>query len=276
MARIRRGEADEPEDRAARYLIDELQKAVIRDPESETLSTRHDELVTALQAVCARLGIPWKPAYPSLRAWGRSSGIANLDSLARKPIARKQFEPLLDALDAREGLFEPVEASDPPDGGWESIDAKVKAIRDAFVLADSSIDYGNMARQCRDIFVDLAAATYREDAHGPLPEPVPGQGGGDVKRRLTAFVRSEVQGGHDEVMRGLATKALDLANVLQHRQGVERWEAANLADSTILVVRLFRRLARCRPTERVGGKAHSHTLRPNPPQPLPYSTRSGL
>lgn len=241
VERIRRGTAGEPDDRAARYLIDELEKCLLRDPDAHSLATRHDALMTALEAVCARLGIPWRPQYPSLRAWGKNADVAGPPMFARD-VAREQFVPLLDALDDREELFEPVGEGEEL-AGWDAVDDEVQAIREDFVTADSASDYANLARQCREVFVTLADLVYEEDVHGPLPERELGTGGGTVKARLGGFIRTEAAGSRHGEMRAVALRALDLANQLQHRRTTERWEAASLADATIFVVGLLRRLA---------------------------------
>src|SRR5215216_3166109 len=42
VERIRRGSASEADDRAARYLIDEAEKACLRDPDASSLGPRYD------------------------------------------------------------------------------------------------------------------------------------------------------------------------------------------------------------------------------------------
>lgn len=198
--------------------------------------------MTALEAVCERQEIEWSPKYSSLRAFGRGVDLSRVPSMLVYRTAGEQFESLLDALDTDVRLFEPVDSDEEKElEGWEHVDAEVGSLRDDFALADSASDYANLARQCREIFVSLADAAYDEERHGLLKKPKDG-GGGTVKPRLEAVIRTEAAGSAREELRAVALKTLDLANKLQHRKTTTRPDAATLCDSTVMMVRILRRL----------------------------------
>jgi hypothetical protein len=238
VERIRRGTASESDDRAARYLIDELEKACLRDPGAGRFGTRYDALMQALEEVCKRLNLSWKARHRSLRAWGKAHDISRLTATQQKQVVRAQFESLLDGLDDPSGISL-IKSVDPQEGGdqWTVLDGEITELREAFAGADSSTDYGNMARQCREIFVSLADAAYDENRHGPVPSD-----GGNVKVRLEAVIRAEARGSANEHMRAMAFKSLNLANKLQHDKAVTRAEAANVADVTLVTAQVVRRL----------------------------------
>lgn len=240
--RIRRGTQSEPDERAARYLIDELIKTCVRDPDGESMGTRYDTLMTALEAVCEREEFGWSPKYRSLRAFGRGVDLSRVPSILVYRTVGEQFESLLDALDSDVRLYEPFDADEEEAlEGWDHVDEEVGSLRDDFATADSASDYANLARQCREIFVSLADAAYDEERHSPLKVPK-GGGGGTVKLRLEAVIRTEAAGSAREELRAVALKTLDLANKLQHRKTTTRPDAATLCDSTVMAVRILRRL----------------------------------
>lgn len=61
------------------------------------------------------------------------------------------------------------------------------------------------------------------------------------------MIRSEAAGGDEKEMRSLVARSLDLANKLQHRRRIERWQAASVVDATVLSVALIRRLVQREP-----------------------------
>ncbi|MFP5326234.1 MAG: hypothetical protein ACLGHT_01990, partial [Acidimicrobiia bacterium] len=231
--RIRRGTQSEPDDRAARWLIDELIKTCVRDPDGESMGTRYDTLMTALEAVRERQEIGWSPKYRSLRAFGRGVDLSRVPTMLVYRTAGEQFESLLDALDSDVRLFEPVDVDEEEElEDWEAVDQEVENLREDFATADSASDYANLARQCREIFVSLAEAAFDAERHGPLKKPKDG-GGGTVKLRLEAVIRMEAAGSAREELRAVALKTLDLANKLQHRKTTTRPDAASLCDCTV-------------------------------------------
>jgi hypothetical protein len=244
---IRRGRQPEPDDRAARYLIDELEKCCLRDPAADSLGTRYDTLMTALEAVCERQDINFSPRYPSLRAWGRSHDLSSEPTFARRTVARGQFLPVLDALDgvADDELSHMLDDTDME--SWPAISTALLGIRADYAVAQTVKEYKSLAIQCRDIFVELAELAYEEERHGPLPQPPAGAGHGDVKRRLEAVIRTEAAGHDEEEMRSLTAKSLNLANKLQHRRRIARWQVASMIDATVLTVALVRRLVQHEP-----------------------------
>lgn len=239
--RIRRGSQSEPDDRAARWLIDELIKTCVRDPDGDSMATRYDTLMTALEAVCERQEIGWAPAHRSLRAFGKAVDLSRVPPMSVYRVAGSQFDSLLDALDSDTRLYEPVDMGEEEQlEGWELVDSEVGALREDFAVADSASDYSNLARQCREIFVSLADAAYDRDRHGEFELPDEG-GRGDVKARLTAVIRSEARGSRAADLRAVALKTIDLANTLQHRKSASRADAATLCDTTLMTVRIVRR-----------------------------------
>lgn len=239
VKRIRRDTAGETDDRAARYLIDELEKACTRDPTGDSLGTRYDNLMEALEAVSDRLNLEWKPKYPSLRSWGKAHDVDELSGWQVRRVARVQFETLLDALDDPSGITLIHSVAEPSDGNqWDIVEQEALALREGFAVATSATEYGNIARQCRELFVSLAAAAYDEDRHGPVAK-----NGGSVKKRIEAVIRVTLQGAAGKELRDVAIKALDLANTLQHRKTTTRAEAAVVADITLVTVNIIRQLA---------------------------------
>ena len=163
VERVRRGTHSEPDDRAARYLIDELIKTCVRDPDGESMGTRYDTLLTALDAVCDRQEIGWRPQYRSLRAFGKKVDLSRVASFQTYRVAGRQFEPLLDALNGDVRLVEPIDEDEEEElEGWDLVDQEIVGLREDFAVADSPKDYANLARQCREIFVSLAQAAYNQ------------------------------------------------------------------------------------------------------------------
>jgi hypothetical protein len=237
VERIRRGTSHEPDDRAARYLIDEIVKCCVRERKTETLGPRYDTLMTALETVCERRGISWSAEYSSLRAWTKAHDLTDVPSWERGSIAGEQFETLLDALDSETSLFEPIDEEWLD--GWAAVDAEIDELRRDFAIADSASDYANLARQCREVFVSLADIAFLGSRHGPIPS---GEQAPNVKPRLRAVIATEAQGAAQEELRGVALKTLDLANSLQHRKSTTRSEIATCCDATILTAAMVKRL----------------------------------
>ncbi len=179
---IRRGRQPEPDDRAARYLIDELEKCCVRDPAADSLGTRYDALMTALEAVCERRDIAFRPRYPSLRAWGRGRDISREPAIAQRAAARGQFLPVLDALDcvAEDELSHAADETEV--SGWPAIETALHGLRVDYAVAQTVKEYKSLAIQCRDVFVELADLAYEEHRHGPLPPRPAGAGGAPSSR----------------------------------------------------------------------------------------------
>jgi hypothetical protein len=55
-------------------------------------------------------------------------------------------------------------------------------------------------------------------------------------------IRTEAAGSSREELRAVAIKTLDLANKLQHRKTTSSADAATLCDTTVMTVRIVRRL----------------------------------
>jgi hypothetical protein len=238
---IRRGRQPEPDDRAARYLIDELEKCCLHDPDADSRGPRYDTLMTALEAVCERREIDFSPRYPSLRSWGRAQEGSILSASFQREAARAQFAPVLDALDGITDSELHYAVDERELEGWPAINAALEDVRAEFALASTSKEYRSIAIECREVFVALADLAYDEGRHGLLPAPEPGAGGGRVKPRLEV-IRIEAAGASNKEMRSLVLNSLDLANKLQHSRGIERWRVASMIDATVLSVALIGRL----------------------------------
>jgi len=246
IARLRRGHEDENDRDGARYLIDELESAIIRGATEPTGSqgTRYRALMVALQATTTRLGIHFTPDYDSLGSLVKAHpGLGKMGPLLRGPIVRGPFGPLLEALDdpMSRHLHDPV---DQPLTGWAKVDAEIAELRSNAAGASSGHDRGAVGRLCREVFVSLASASYDAARHGPLPDPPTGGGGGTVNPRLTAVISVEAAGGSRDKLRAVVAKSLDLANSLQHRKEPSDVEAMICADATIFVAAAIRRLTR--------------------------------
>lgn len=237
---IRIGRQPEPDDRAARYLIDELEKCCLHDPDANSRGPRYDTLMTALEAVCERREIDFTPRYSSLRAWGRAQEGSILPTSFQREAARAQFVPVLDALDGITDSELNYAVDERELEGWPAIDAALGEVRADFPLASTSKAYRSIAIECREVFVALADLAYDEDRYASPPEPA--AGGGSVKHRLEAVIRAEAAGTSNKEMRALALNSIDLANKLQHSPTIERWQAASMIDATVLSVALIGRL----------------------------------
>ncbi len=244
ISRLRRGDENEPDRDGARYLINELESAIIRgarDP-AGSQGTRYRNLIVALEATTDRLGIRFRPEHDSLGSLARAHpGLGSMPTMLRSAVVRGPFEALLEALDEPQArkLFEPI---DQPTTGWAALDDEIAQLRrDAAGMA-SGLDRGAIGRLCREIFVSLADAAYDEKRHGPLPEPKEGAGGGSVKTRIEAVIATEAVGSNLALLRSVSNKCLDLANRLQHRKNPSDAESMICADATIFVVTAVRRL----------------------------------
>ena len=71
---------------------------------------------------------------------------------------------------------------------------------------------------------------------------MPETGGRGTVDDLEAVIRTEASGSGNDEIRAVALKTLDLANKLQHRKTTSRGDIATLCDSTVMTVRIVRRL----------------------------------
>lgn len=244
IKRLRDGNAGEDDRDGARYLIDELQKASIRgakDP-TGTNGSRYRELMVALQATTERLDIKFAPERDSLGALVKlHPEIATGGSLIAGVVARRQFEPLLEALDepADRQVLEPIGL---PQTGWDRVDQDIAELRKNAAGATSGHDRGAVGRLCREVLVSVAKTAYDEDRHGPLSEREEGAGGGTVMRKLEAILAKEASGSSHAELRSVLRKTMEFANTIQHRAGASDAEAMICADITIALTAAFRRL----------------------------------
>jgi hypothetical protein len=169
--RLRDGYADENDRDGARYLIDELDSAIVRGARRPqgNYGTRYRDLIVALEATAGRLGFTFRPDYDSLGALVHAfPGLATSAPIDRRN-ATAQFKPLLDALDRPPSrrLIDPVGA---PATGWAKVDAEIDELRRDAATTRTRHDRAEIGRLCRKALISVADAACDESRHGPLPQ----------------------------------------------------------------------------------------------------------
>lgn len=109
-------------------------------------------------------------------------------------------------------------------------------MRARFLAARHAEDYQGVGHLCRELLISVADEVFDPALHratdGVEPSPT------DARRRLDAFVDTELRGDGNEEARRHAKSAVSLASALLHKRTASyRW-AAMCAEATLSVVNI--------------------------------------
>ncbi|MGA6207323.1 hypothetical protein ACPESR_21510 [Nocardia testacea] len=200
----------------------------------------------ALRAVTQRLGVEFEPPFRNFTTfktyWLRNNASGSWQ--ARRTILADLFEPVrvkLVALEERSLDFLADPISPRPLTGWPRVDEEIRELRRRFQTATTSQDYRAIGSHCVGVLEALSRTVYDPSRHlreGEAEPPVD-----KTKSRIGRFIEDAAEGPGNAEIRGLATKAVELAHRVKHSSTATRRSAGIAADASILLANILRRLA---------------------------------
>ena len=250
LDKLRRGAVDGRDDLGAavglaRLCHDELEAFGTGGGERLTNDTARAAL-RALRATTTRLGTDFDPPFHDLATfkshWLRTGAYGSWQS--RRDLLNDLFEPLHARLIRLED--QAVEATlalpvSPHAGtGWPRVDDEVRELHRRFQSSTTPQDCRAVGTHCVGVLEALGRTVYDPARHlrdGETP-PAPDK----TKQRLGRYIEDAVPGTKNEEVRGLASKAVELAHRIKHSETPTRRDAGIAADAVILVANILKRL----------------------------------
>lgn len=213
---------------------------------SQTLDDREIALVlTALAAACRRLGITFEVPFRNFTTfrtyWNRNDGHGSWQ--VRREMVTGFFEPLhLKLARLEEGMLEALSTPISPHAqvGWPLVDTEILELRRRFETATTPQDYRALGTNIVGVLEALSAIVYDPLKHLRAGEEVPPVD--KTKNRIGRYVEDSLPGPHNVEVRGLATKAVELAHKVKHSATSTRRDAGIAADAVILLANILKRL----------------------------------
>lgn len=203
----------------------------------------------ALQAVSRRLGysleIPFTNGESFHDYWKRHGAVNSYQ--ARRDILAEIFDPLekfIEELEDRQidgALAHPVS----PRGrtGWQQVDQEVRELRVKFSSARTEADYSDVGNRSVRVIELLSQVVYDSERHARLGDPESGLPVSSTKDRLERFVEFELPGSGNAELRSFVRKAVAVSHSVKHSPAPSRRNAGIVADTSIMLANLLRRIA---------------------------------
>ncbi len=230
----------------AKNPVDELRVELSREmdmmtavatggPRIDDLNGEYRSRRRRIQDLLRRLGIHDPNPHVDLWAWyGKWS--RDLPTYTdRRTYIRDLFQPLHTQMD-RVRVDEVGSGLPGSDNltRWDTISGQVVQLQIRLAELRSPEDVQAIGLICRDIMISLADELHDRSVHGDV--------GNSAVKRLYAAVDSMASGSQHEKLRRLLKATIDYANVVQHRRHGTTREAGLVAEATVGVVHLLRRM----------------------------------
>ena len=174
--------------------------------------------------------------YDDLWAWYGKWSSGDLPTYkSRRLYLSELFQPALSALSRRAAGLAAEPVVEPT--GWPRVDRGVDGIRQRLDTSRNEEEFQTVGLLCRETLISLAQAVYDPARHAVDDEI--SVSSTDAYRMLEGYLRTELAGSSNEVIRAHAKAALKLANQLQHRRTADLRHAALCAEATRSVVNII-------------------------------------
>lgn len=204
-------------------------------------------LIRTCRVVCSRIGLSF-PELPfrdrsSFRRYWLDQGMTGSYE-RRREYLRDLFEHLeLQVAHAREfemtqQLAVPVNGGTPT--GWARIDREVSQLRASFAAARTEKDHSAVGHACTRIVEELGVQCFDETLDVLPGASVPPRD--KTKIRLDAVINRLAQGSENDDLRRVARATIEFSQTVKHRSTPTRRDAGIVADTTIQLVNIMRRL----------------------------------
>lgn len=200
----------------------------------------------ALAATLSRIGItlsfPWRDFTTFKAHWLRNGCSGSWQ--ARRDLLNELFAPIQAELDRQEEAqfrARNAEAVSPSTKtGWPRVDEELAELRRRFRTASTTQDYRDVGNRAVAVLEALSRTIYDPAVHlrDGETEPPPDK----TKQRLSRYVEDSLAGRDNEVIRGVASKVIELAHSVKHSTEPTRREAGIAADSVIMLANILRRV----------------------------------
>lgn len=202
--------------------------------------------ILAHRATLRRLGIefnlPFRDFSGFYRQWTKLGLVGSGSWASRRGYLAELFEPLetkLAELDEKRYL-NPI-ASPPGNAGtgWNEVDKALHQMRRRFETARTAAEYKEVGLHAVSVIEALSAAAF-DESQLPPGEPLPPVG--NTMDRIDVYIRFNLSGRDNEILRGLIRKSNEWANKVKHRSTPGRLDAGIAADAVTLLASTLRRL----------------------------------
>jgi hypothetical protein len=190
---------------------------------------------TTIARELVRRGLQDPNPFADLWAWyGKWSGGDLPHYQSRRRFIADLYQPLRDQLTLGDSSASRVFAEPT---GWDRVDRDLDDLRLTLEQARTEPEFQSIGLRCREILISLAQVVFDPNRHATSNDVEPSAT--DAKRRLEAYIATELAGSSHESLRRHAKAALELSNDLQHRRTAAFRTAALCAEATTSVVNLI-------------------------------------
>lgn len=173
--------------------------------------------------------------YKDLWEWYGKWSSGDLPSWqSRRQYIGELYSPLLERL-ASGPSQRGAEVFEEPTG-WTRVDRCIGEARARLAEAETEEQYQTVGLLCRETLISLAGIVFDPAVHEAVDGVEPSET--DAKRKLEAYLNTELQGETNKISRRHAKAALDLANELAHKRTANFRLAALCAEATASVVNI--------------------------------------
>lgn len=204
-------------------------------PRIDNVNQEYRERRHAIRSFLLAAGIPDPNPHSDLWAWYGKWSSGELPTYrSRREYLVALFQPTIDALTRRiAGIIDP--APEPPTGRAR-VDRGMDGIRQRLETAQTEEEFQTVGLLCRETLISLGQAVFDPARHATSDGVDPSTT--DGYRMIEAFVRTELAGSSNDIIRKHVKTALDLANQLQHRRTATLRDAMLCSEATRTVTNL--------------------------------------
>jgi hypothetical protein len=203
-------------------------------PRIQEVDDEYRERRKRVRALLRELGLEDPNPHVDLWAWYGKWSRDLPTYLERRVYVRDTFQPLLDAITELETDTVGTDLPGLDLNGWPAVTGQTAQLRIRLASCTTSEDAQAVGLLCRDIMISLAEAVHDPATCGDV--------GASAVDQLNSVVDYHAKGPSNASLRKLVKAAIDYANVIQHRRGGDVAAAGLVAEATIGVVHLTRRL----------------------------------
>lgn len=154
----------------------------------------------------------------------------------RRSFIGELYDELLDILSSAEDegvVDQPYEMT-----GWIKVDRTISEMRKRIKEAKQEEQFQSIGLLGREALISLAQEVYNDSIHKPIDGVDPSDT--DAKRKLEAYISTELIGGPNEELRNYAKSTIKLANYLTHHRTADYNDASLCLISVTSLVNMIK------------------------------------
>ena len=205
-------------------------------PRISDVNNEYIERQKAIKKVLPQYGIEYPNHYDDLWEWYGKWSSGDLPTyLSRRLFLRDLFSPAITQLEQIAQGNAPVAVNEPT--GWTRVDRCVDKMRLELARGKEPEDFQKVGLLGREVLISLSQAVFDQEKHKSPDGITPSET--DAKRKLEAYIISELPGKTNDELRAHARASLNLALSLQHDRTADFRTAALCVEGTTSIVNII-------------------------------------